>query len=101
MKTPKVADLVGIINKIAPLALAEAWDNPGLQIGDPAAEVTRVMVALDPTPDVVDSAISSSSQLLVTHHPLIVTPITSISAANPLGAIIQKAIKGGLSMHFY
>ncbi len=98
MKTPKVADLVGIINKIAPLALAEAWDNPGLQIGDPAAEVTRVMVALDPTPDVVDSAISSSCQLLVTHHPLIFKPIKSISATNPLGAIIQKAIRGGLSI---
>ena len=98
MKTPKVADIIGIINKIAPPELAEAWDNPGLQIGDPAAEVARIMVALDPTPDVVDSAISTSSQLLVTHHPLIFKPIKSISAANSLGAIIQKAIKGGLSI---
>ncbi len=98
MKIPKTSDIAGIINKIAPIALAEAWDNPGLQIGDPAAEVTRVMVALDPTPDVIDSAISSSCQLLVTHHPLIFKPLKSISSANPLGALIQKAIKGGLSI---
>ena len=98
MKMPKVADIVGIINKIAPTELAEAWDNPGLQIGDPATEVTRVMVALDPTPDVVDSAIAASCQLLVTHHPLIFKPLKSISAANPLGAVIQKAIRGGVSI---
>lgn len=98
MKIPKTADIVGIINKIAPASLAEAWDNPGLQIGDPAQEVTRVMVALDPTHDVVDSAIASSCQLLVTHHPLIFKPLKSISTANTLGALIQKAIKGGVSI---
>lgn len=98
MKIPKTADIVGIINKIAPVSLAEAWDNPGLQIGDPAAEVARIMVALDPAPDVIDSALAASCQLLVTHHPLIFKPLKSISTANPLGALIQKAIKGGLSI---
>lgn len=87
-----------MINKIAPAALAEAWDNPGLQIGDPAAEVTRVMVALDPLPDVIDSALKASCQLLVTHHPLIFKPINSFSTATPLGAAILKAIRGGLSI---
>lgn len=98
MKTPKVADILGIINKIAPSELAEAWDNPGLQIGDPAAEVTRAMVALDPTPAVIDAALAASCQLLVTHHPLIFKPLKSISAAYPLGASIQKAFKGGVSI---
>jgi hypothetical protein len=41
MKTPKLSDILGMINKIAPTALAESWDNPGLQIGDPTAEVSR------------------------------------------------------------
>jgi dinuclear metal center YbgI/SA1388 family protein len=98
MKIPKIADIVGIINKIAPPALAEAWDNPGLQIGDPAAEVNRVMVALDPAPDVIDSALKASCQLLVTHHPLIFKPLSSISTATPHGAAILKAIRGGLSI---
>jgi dinuclear metal center YbgI/SA1388 family protein len=98
MKIPKTSDIVGIINKIAPIALAEAWDNPGLQIGDPDAEVTRVMVALDPTLDVLDSAISASCQLLVTHHPLIFKPLKSISMANSHGVVIHKAIKGGVSI---
>jgi dinuclear metal center YbgI/SA1388 family protein len=98
MKIPKTADIVGIINKIAPVSLAESWDNTGLQIGDPAAEVTRIMVALDPAPDVISAAIAGSCQLLVTHHPLIFKPLKSISAATPHGAAILKAIQGGLSI---
>ncbi|MEI7817259.1 MAG: Nif3-like dinuclear metal center hexameric protein [Desulfuromonadales bacterium] len=98
MKIPKTADIVGIINKIAPVSLAETWDNPGLQVGDPTAEVTRIMVALDPTPAVINSAIAASCQLLVTHHPLIFKPLKSISTATPLGTSIQKAIKAGLSI---
>ena len=98
MKIPKTSDILGIINKIAPISLAETWDNSGIQIGDPASEVTRVMVALDPTPDVIDSALKTSIQLLVTHHPLIFKPLKSISTATPLGASMQKAIIGGLSI---
>lgn len=102
MKKPKTADILGIINKIAPTILAEAWDNPGLHIGNPTDEVSRVMIALDPTPDVVDSAIAASCQLLVTHHPFIFKPLKSISTSNTLGASIHKTIKSGLaviSMH--
>jgi dinuclear metal center YbgI/SA1388 family protein len=98
MKIPKISDIAGIINKIAPTELAETWDNPGLQIGDPTAEVERILVALDPSRDAVDAAIATSCQLLVTHHPLIFRPLKSISTATPHGTLIQKAIKGGVSI---
>ncbi|MBC7961440.1 MAG: Nif3-like dinuclear metal center hexameric protein [Steroidobacteraceae bacterium] len=98
MKIPKTSDIAGIINKIAPVALAESWDNPGLQVGDPVAEVRLIMVALDPTPDVINSAVAASCQLLVTHHPLIFKPLKSISTATPQGSLIHTAIKGGLSI---
>lgn len=98
MKMPKTSDLLGIINKIAPTSLAEGWDNPGLQIGDPGADVSRIMVALDATPEVVASAIASSCQLLVTHHPLIFKPLKSISAATSQGSLIHDAIRAGLSI---
>ena len=98
MKTAKLSDIVGIINKIAPPYLAESWDNSGLQLGDPAADVSRIMVALDATPAVVASAISSSCHLLVTHHPLIFKPLKSISTATPQGRLIHAAIRGGMGI---
>lgn len=78
--------------------MAESWDNAGLQLGDPSAEVSRVMVALDATPAVIQSAIDSSCQLLVTHHPLIFKAQKSISTATTQGRLIHTAIRNGLSV---
>jgi dinuclear metal center YbgI/SA1388 family protein len=98
MKIAKLSDIVGIINKIAPPGLAESWDNSGLQLGDPTADVSRIMVALDATPAVVESALASSCQLLVTHHPLIFKPQKSVSTATSQGRLIHAAIRGGLAI---
>ena len=102
MKTAKLSDILGIINKIAPTGLAESWDNPGLQVGNPMAEISHIMVALDATPLVIESALQSGCQLLVTHHPLIFKPQKTISTATAQGRSIHAAIRGGLgivSMH--
>ena len=87
---------------MAPPGLAESWDNSGLQVGDPRAIISRIMVALDATPAVIESALASACNLLITHHPLIFTSQKSISAATPQGASIHAAIRGALavvSMH--
>jgi len=91
----KLSDIVGIINKIAPPVLAEDWDNVGLQVGDPANEIDRIMVALDPCPEAVDAAIKSSCQLLLTHHPLIFKPLKRIATTDETGRLIHKAIANG------
>ena len=98
MKIAKLSDLLGIINKIAPPGLAETWDNSGLQLGDLSASISRIMIALDATPVVVASAIASSCQLLVTHHPLIFKPLKSISTASSQGRLIHDSITAGLSI---
>lgn len=83
---------------MAPPGLSESWDNSGLQLGDPAAAVSRIMVSLDATAAVIRSARASDCQLLVTHHPLIFTAPKSISAATPQGACIHDAIRASLSI---
>jgi dinuclear metal center YbgI/SA1388 family protein len=98
MVTAKLSDIIGIINKIAPTALAEEWDNPGLQLGDPAAPVERVMVALDPGPDAIAAAIASHCTLLLTHHPLIFKPLKRISAADATGSLIITALQNNLAI---
>jgi dinuclear metal center YbgI/SA1388 family protein len=98
MKNAKLSDIAGIINKIAPPGLAESWDNSGLQVGDPNSGISRIMVALDATPAVIDETLASACQLLVTHHPLIFKPLKTISAATPQGNLIHAAIRGGLAI---
>lgn len=94
----KLSDIVGIINKIAPPALAEDWDNVGLQVGDPSSGIERIMVALDPCPEAVNAAIANSCQLLITHHPLIFKPLKRISTADETGRLIHQAIAGRLAI---
>jgi len=98
MQQAKLSDIIGIINKIAPPSLAEDWDNVGLQVGDPSAEVRKVMVALDPCPASVDEAIANSCQLLVTHHPLIFKPLKRISTADEAGRLIHRSICSNLAI---
>lgn len=98
MTTPKISDIVGIINKIAPFAIAEEWDNVGLQVGDPAALAERIMVALDPVPEAMDAAISAKCSLLLTHHPLIFHPLKKISLSDPHSALIARAIRSQLAV---
>ncbi|RNC72647.1 MAG: Nif3-like dinuclear metal center hexameric protein [Desulfuromonadales bacterium] len=98
MTTPKISDILGIINKIAPPTLAEEWDNVGLMVGDPAATVSRIMVSLDGTRDSVEAAIADGCQLLLTHHPFIFHPLKRISSADPTGSLVLKAAACGLAV---
>ena len=98
MNRPKVSDILGIINRIAPSRYAEEWDNVGLQVGDATAPADRVMVALDPTHDAVSAAIAADCTLLLTHHPLIFSPLKKIVATDPVGAVVAHAIRHGLAV---
>ena len=72
-------DVVDLMNKIAPADMAEAWDNVGLMLGRRKTIINRIMVALDITPEVVEQAINSRIDLIITHHPLIFKPLRSLS----------------------
>jgi dinuclear metal center YbgI/SA1388 family protein len=98
MKMLKVSDMVGIINKFAPFAHAEEWDNVGLQVGDPAAPVRRIAVALDGERDAIDFAIAQGCNLLLTHHPLIFTPLKKLSYTDPTGKLVALAVKHDLAV---
>jgi dinuclear metal center YbgI/SA1388 family protein len=95
---PKVADIIGIINKIAPFAFAEDWDNSGLQVGDPGSPVSRIMISLDPGREAIESAIEKNCRLLLTHHPFLFHPSKVIDTSLPAGSLLKLAIKNDLSI---
>ena len=64
------SDIYAEMQRYAPLELAESWDNPGLLV-DCAREVSRVLVTLDITPEVVEEAAAGGCELIVSHHPVI------------------------------
>ena len=88
-----VADIIRILEELAPRQLAEDWDNSGLQVGSMQWPVKKVWVSLDPSPPVIQAACKQNVSLLVTHHPLIFRPLKSIDCSHYLGKSIQLAVE--------
>lgn len=94
-----VKKVINYLEEIAPPSLALPGDPVGLQIGNPGAEVKRVMVSLDPDLAAVREAVQAGANLLVTHHPLFFHKITSIDESRPVGALVAEAIRGRLNIY--
>lgn len=98
LKVPRVHDLLGALHGLYPADLAEEWDNIGLQVGDPSASISRVLVALDPSAAAVAAAQACGAQLLVTHHPLLFKPLRRLTPDDPVGRVIWQAIQSGVAI---
>lgn len=93
-----VGDWLALLDELFPPAWAEDWDNSGFQVGDRAAEVGKIMVALDPTAAVIDEAARAGAQLLITHHPLIFEPLLSIDVSRPVDGAVAQALRLGVAV---
>jgi len=94
-----VEKVISYLEKIAPPSLALPGDPVGLQLGNPGAEVKRVMVSLDPDLLTVREAVQSGAEMLVTHHPLFFHKLSSIDESRPVGALVSEAIRGRLNIY--
>lgn len=88
-----VQDILSFLNTIAPPELAESWDNTGFQIGQRDAAVTKILVALDPFEEACREAADWGAEMLVTHHPLIFTPLKAVTADSAVGRDVAFLIK--------
>jgi dinuclear metal center YbgI/SA1388 family protein len=94
----RVADVMAWLDAHAPFRYAADWDNSGLQVGDPNAEVARVMVSLDVTANTLTEAATKRCQCLVTHHPLIFQPLKTLRLDQPPAILIGRAIRNGIHL---
>jgi len=95
---PTLKAVLDILEEIAPTHAAENWDNPGLQIGDLSQEVGKVFISLDPTLKSLRKAVKRNAQVLLTHHPLIPKPVSSLNRDRYPGDVIFEAIERGVSI---
>ena len=84
--------LIGLMEDLAPPRWAESWDSVGLQVGDPGAEVSSVLVALDVTDCVLDQAQAQGAELIVVHHPLLFHPLAEIRTDAGLGRRLGRLL---------
>lgn len=95
---PSLADVVDLLHSWYPPDTADSFDAVGLVAGDPSAEVARVMFAVDPSIEVAREAVEWGANLLVVHHPLFLTPVSSIAATTPKGRTLHTLTSGGCAL---
>ncbi|HQQ89943.1 MAG TPA: Nif3-like dinuclear metal center hexameric protein [Oscillospiraceae bacterium] len=88
----KVIDFYRYLDEIAPFSAQEAWDNSGFLVGDGEARVTKVLVALDATEEVLCEAAEKGAELVITHHPVIFSPLKELHPSDMAYVATQKGV---------
>lgn len=86
----KVADIVEAMDRFAPVGLAEDWDNVGLLVGNSSRDVSKIIVMLDLDENGLKEAIEVGADMIVTHHPFIMSKLSNITDPVILGLIENK-----------
>ena len=94
-----VRDVCDHLKVLAPLNLAEDWDNVGLLLGDDSAELKKAITCLTLTTDVAAEAANFGAQLVITHHPVMFKPIKQITAATAEGRMLLTLLRNGIAVY--
>lgn len=95
----KIKDLCACIEEFAPLCIQESWDNSGLIVGNPQQEVNKVLLTIDVTKAVVDEAIEHQAQMIISHHPVIMSGIKKLNGHTDTEKAIVLAIKNDIAIY--
>ncbi|MGQ4553983.1 Nif3-like dinuclear metal center hexameric protein [Dermabacteraceae bacterium CCM 9519] len=90
---PRVGELLGDLESAYPLEWAEDWDRVGFAVGQRSAPVRRVLLAVDPTYAVARQAAEGGFDLLITHHPLLLRGINSVTSDTAKGRIVSELLR--------
>ncbi len=95
----KLKEIINILEELAPSSLALSFDNAGLNIGDKESEITGITVCLDATESVVREAVKNGHNLIVSHHPVIFSPIKNLNDSYENYRAVVSAVKNGINVY--
>ena len=87
-----LGEIIEELEQLSPPSFAEKWDNSGLMCGRKKKEVKSILLSVDATDEVVEEAVLSEADLLLTHHPLIFPSISHITEDDITGRRLLKLI---------
>lgn len=91
--------LIQILEKWAMTNLTLDWDNPGLAVGDPSKDISKVLLTLTVTQETVDFASKNNFDMIISHHPLFFKPFKSLRTDTPIGRLVSTAVKNDIVIY--
>ncbi len=87
-----LADVLDVLEELAPLRYAESWDNVGLLVGDPRAAIAKVLVTVDYTAAVAEEAVALGASLVVAYHPPLFAAVKRVPHDAPWADAVRRGI---------
>ena len=95
----KLSQLTTYLETIAPLHYQEDYDNAGLIVGQPDKEVMQALISLDCTEDVVDEAIATNCEVIISHHPIVFKGLKKFNGKTYVERVVEKAIRHNIALY--
>ncbi len=95
----KCSEIIAIMETLAPPELAAEWDNIGLMLGSPAAEVRRILVCLDVNLIVAEEAAARGANLIISHHPLFFHPVKHLCFDEAQGELVRRLVQNNIMVY--
>jgi dinuclear metal center YbgI/SA1388 family protein len=86
------------LDELWPPSGAESWDAVGLVVGRSDADVSHIRLVVDVVPETVSEAIDDGADLVIAHHPLLLSPVHSIAENRYKGHIISSLVRGNVAL---
>jgi len=94
-----IKEICRCIEDFAPLSWQENYDNSGLILGNINDEVSKALICIDITMEIVEEAINKNCNLIISHHPLIFKAIKSLNNETEKDKIIVRLIKENIAVY--
>ena len=95
----KLKEIIEIIEREYPPELAYEWDNSGLFYGNINDEISKITVTLDVTPEVIRQASENNSQLILAHHPVIMSGVKKLSDGSMSAEMICNIVRNNIAVY--
>ncbi|BDD10208.1 GTP cyclohydrolase 1 type 2 [Fulvitalea axinellae] len=95
----KIKEVIRFLERIAPPALQESYDNAGLITGDANLDCQGILITLDTTEEIVDEAIEKGCNMIVAHHPIVFRGLKTFTGRDYVERTVIKAIKNDIAIY--
>jgi len=93
-----LSEIYAYLDSLYPFATQDSWDNSGMLVESSNSEISKVLLTLDIDDRAVTEAENKSTDLIISHHPVIFRPLKKLCWGTPVYKLVEDGISA-ICMH--